>query len=162
MFWNKKSDIVQWTEKMFEHSFKKEWYETYFAIDVHGTILLPNHRKDYLEANFYPYAKETMQLLSARDDIKLIMTTSSYPKEIEFYNNIFISNNIIFDYINENPEIDSTKGFFGYYEKKFYFNIMLEDKAGFRPERDWKQLYKLFKHYEKIKYFPDPNWYMKK
>jgi hypothetical protein len=43
MFWNRKSDIVQWVEKMFEHSFKKEWYETYFAIDVHGTILLPNH-----------------------------------------------------------------------------------------------------------------------
>lgn len=153
------SPITDWIEKMFKHSFKKQWYETYFAIDVHGTIVIPDYRKSKNDdVIFYPYAKETLQLLTQREDIKIIMYTSSYPEEIDNYTKVFKSNNIHFDYINENPEIDSTKGNFGYYVNKFYFNVLLEDKAGFRPDKDWKHIYDLFKKYEELKYFPDKNW----
>jgi hypothetical protein len=154
------SPIVDYIDNMFKNSFKKQWYETYFAIDVHGTILIPDYNKSKKDNDviFYPYAKETLQLLTKRDDIKLIMFTSSYPDEIDFYNNAFKSNNINFDYINQNPEIDSKKGNFGFYDNKFYFNILLDDKAGFRPDVDWKLIYELFKKYEITNYFPDKNW----
>ena len=150
--------IVDWIEKMFRHSFEKRWYETYWAFDVHGVILRPNYRKEHFHATFYPWAKETLQILSKRKDIVLIMFTSSYPAEIEYYYQVFKENDIVFDYINENPEIDSMKGNFGFYEKKFYFNVLCEDKSGFSPEEDWKPIYDLLIKYEKNGLLPDEKW----
>ena len=150
--------MYQWIDKMFDHSFKKEWFETYWAFDIHGTILKPNFRKDHFHAEFYPYAKETLQLLSKRADIVLIMATSSYPNEIEYYQQVFKDNDIHFKYINENPEIDSSKGNFGDYSKKYYFNVMFEDKAGFNPETEWRPVYETLKRYERDGMLPDPKW----
>ena len=150
--------MINWIQKMFAHSFSKEWYETYWAFDIHGVILEPNYRKNSLHATFYPWAKETMQILSERKDIVLIMFTSSYPTEIEYYYKVFKDNDIHFDYINENPAIDSMKGNFGFYEKKFYYNVLFEDKSGFDPESEWKQLYDLFMKYKKDGYIPNKEW----
>jgi len=150
--------IDKWIDKMFSHSFEKEWFETYWAFDVHGVILKPNYRKNHFHAEFYPYAKETLQLLSKRPDIILIMFTSSYPEEIQYYYKTFIENGIHFNYVNENPEIDSLKGNFGHYEKKFYFNVLFEDKAGFDPLTDWEPVYNLLKRYEETGYLPNPEW----
>ena len=149
--------------RLFDHSFKKEWYETYWAFDVHGVILKPDYRKEnkFKEAEFYPYAKETLQLISQRKDIILIMWTSSYPNEIEIYKKIFEANNIHFKYVNENPEISDAKGSFGYYEKKFYFNLMFDDKASFNPYEDWYEMYYTLKDYNDRNILPDPKWSMK-
>lgn len=152
---NKKSTVVQWAEKMFEHANKKEWFETYHAIDIHGTVSKPDYRKDSKKIIYYPFAKKTLQLMSEREDIKLIMFTSSYPDEIEKYNKFFKNDNINFNYINENPEISIDNGAFGYYEDKFYFNLLLEDKAGFDPNSDWELLYNYFKSTE---YRPNKKW----
>lgn len=152
------SSIVKWINKMFAHSFNKEWYETYWAFDVHGVILRPNNRKNSTYAEFYPFAKETLKMISDRPDIVMILSTSSYPSEIEYYYQIFVENGIQFKYINENPDIDSLKGNFGFYEKKFYFNAMFEDKAGFDPDTDWEEVYNLLKYYESINYFPSKAW----
>lgn len=154
--------IIKWIEKMFKYSFSKEWYETYWAIDVHGVIFRPNHRRNSRYAEFYPFAKETLQILSNRPDIVLIMFTSSYPEEVIYYNNILKENGIIFKYINDNPEIDSSKGNFGFYDKKFYFNVLFDDKAGFDPETEWEQIYHLLLEYETTNYKPNPNWTTKK
>jgi len=150
--------IVDWIRKMFKHSFEKEWFHTYWGFDIHGTILIPTFRKDSYDSDFYPWAKETLQLISKRKDVVMILYTSSYPKEIEHYIQVFNENNIHFKYINENPEIDTAKGNFGHYEDKFYFNVLFEDKAGFDPETEWKQVYDLFKQYEADSYLPDPKW----
>ena len=150
--------LVHWIEKMFDHAFKKEWYETYWAFDVHGVILKPNYRKNHLYAEFYPWAKETLRLMSQREDIVMIMFTSSYPEEIEYYTKVFKENGIEFKYVNENPDIDSSKGNFGFYEKKFYFNVLFEDKAGFDPEKEWKPIYDFFIKQEREGRLPDPNW----
>ena len=150
--------MIDWIKKMFAHSFEKEWFETYWAFDIHGTILVPTFRKDSYDSEFYPYAKETLQLLTKRDDIVLIISTSSYPEEIEHYQKVFKENNIHFKYINENPDIDSSKGNFGYYEDKFYFNVLIEDKAGFVPEEEWRPILLLLAYYESTNYLPDPNW----
>jgi hypothetical protein len=150
--------MYKWIDKMFQHAFEKEWFDTYWAFDIHGTILIPTFRKDSYDSDFYPWAKETLQLISARNDIVLILSTSSYPEEIEHYQKVFKENNIHFKYVNENPEIDTAKGNFGYYKDKFYFNVLLEDKAGFNPETEWYQIYSLLKQYEKVEFLPDPKW----
>lgn len=150
--------IVDYIKKMFENSFKKEWYETYWAIDLHGTILTPTYKDPKSIGKFYPYAKETLQLLTKRPDIKLIMWTSSFPEEILRYENELSSHGIKFDAVNKNPQISSRNGNFGYYEDKFYFNVLIDDKAGFDPHVEWKQIYDYLIECEKNNYLPNPEW----
>jgi hypothetical protein len=150
--------MIDYIQKMFANSFKKEWYETYWAIDLHGTIVKPNYKDVSWPAEYYPYAKKTLQLLTKRPDIKMILWTSSFPHEIEEYVEKFKEDEIFFDGVNENPGISSKNGNFGFYEKKFYCNIMLDDKAGFNPEVEWEQLYTYLLSCEKNNYLPDPKW----
>ena len=147
--------ILKWIKEMFEHAEKKKWFETYWSFDIHGTISKPDYRKDNKEIIYYPYAKETLKILSERKDIIMIMNTSSYPDELEIYKKQFKNDNINFNYFGENPEVTSAGGSFGYYKTKFYFNVEFEDKAGFDPKRDWKFLYEYFLNTE---YRPNENW----
>lgn len=158
---NYKPALLYWLEQMFKHSEEKEWYETYHAFDIHGVISKPDYRKtgEEFKINYYPYAKETLQFLTKnRPDMILFIMTSSYPKEIDCYMRQFEKDNIFFKYVNENPEITDTKGSFGYYDKKPYFNSYWEDKAGFRPDKDWKPIYKYF---TTSAYKPNPEWSFK-
>jgi hypothetical protein len=148
--------IVNYIQKMFNHSFEKQWYETYWAFDLHGTIIKPTYKGT--EVIYYPWAKKTLQLLTTRQDIKMILWTSSYPEEITQYIGKFFYDKIRFDAVNENPGISSKHGNFGYYENKFYFNVLLDDKAGFDPETEWKEIYDYLIECEKNNYLPNPNW----
>ena len=144
---------------MFKHAMLKRWYETFWAFDIHGTILVPTFKKNSKDSKFYPWAKETLQYMDKyRPDIVKILLTSSYPEEIEYYDKVFKQNDINFTFINENPKVKSHLGNFGYYEKKFYFNVSIEDKAGFVPEIEWFQIYSLLKKYEGTDEIPDPKW----
>lgn len=146
---------------MFKHSFEKEWYETFWSFDIHGTILVPSFKKNSKDSDFYPWAKETLQLISDRKDIIMIINTSSYPEEIKHYEEVFKKNNIHFRFINKNPLVRSNLGNFGYYEKKFYFNVSFEDKSGFDPLLEWKPIYDLLTKYKKENYLPNPKWTIK-
>jgi hypothetical protein len=130
--------IIRAIENCMQHAKVKNWPRTYWAFDVHGTILKPNYIHDEISREFYPYAKEVMQLLSKRDDIVRILYTCSYPIEIEQYIAYFKENDIHFHFINENPEV--ANGGYGYYVDKFYFNVLMDDKAGFDGESDWKKI----------------------
>ena len=83
-----------------------------------------------------------MKYLSKRSDICLILNTCSHPHEIEKYLEFFKARDIHFKYVNENPEVPNNA--LGCYDDKFYFNILLEDKAGF-IESDWYVIYTFFK-----------------
>lgn len=150
--------ILDWIDKMFRHAEKREWFETYWAFDLHGVISKPDYRKKSKEIVYYPYAKETLQLMSKRNDIIMILYTSSYPEEVDKYMEVFESDNIHFKYVNENPDISDAKGSFGYYYNKPYFNVLFEDKAGFRADIDW---YHIHKYFVNTKYVPDPSWTFK-
>ena len=150
--------VANQIQKTFDVSFKKEWYDTYWAFDLHGTILIPSYDLNEEGMVFYPYAKEALKLISKRDDIRMILYTCSYPKEIKKYLNFFAKAGIFFEHVNSNPGISSNMGNFGYYEDKFYFNVLFEDKAGFDPMKEWKEIFELMEHYEKEKILPDPKW----
>jgi len=155
--------LLTWIEKMFKHAEEKQWYETYFLFDIHGTISLPDYRKGIKKIPsepsrviYYPYAKETLQLLSkTRPDIIKIIWSSSYPEELKTYIQVFKKDGINFKYTNENPEISETKGHFGFYDKKPYFNVLFEDKCGFMANNDWAHIYNYFVN---TKYKPNRNW----
>jgi len=150
--------IVKQIKKTFQVSFGKEWYDTYWAFDIHGTIIRPTYNLNKEQIEFYPYAKEALQRISDREDIIMILYTCSYPHEVEKYIEFFEANGIFFQHVNENPGISSNMGNFGFYEDKFYFNVLFEDKAGFQAEEEWEEVYNLMKKYEDDNYLPNPNW----
>jgi hypothetical protein len=126
----------------------KGWARTYWAFDVHGTVLKPTFAGGELSTEFYPFAREAMQLLSTKKDIVRIMYTCSYPHEIIEYIKFFESHGIHFHYVNENPDVCA--GAYGHYDRKFYFNVLFEDKAGFDPFTDWEPVLHLIKNSELI------------
>lgn len=129
--------ILNAINKAFAKVESTAWTKTYWAFDLHETIIKPNWLEGVIPTEFYPYAKEAMQLISTRKDIVRIMYTCSHPNEIVQYKEFFAANDIHFDYVNENPEVINEK--YGYYDKKPYFNVLFEDKAGFDPA-SWKDV----------------------
>lgn len=133
--------IIRAIENCLNQAKLKGWNKTYWAFDIHGTILKPTFKTGVVSTEFYPYAKEVMQILTRQKDIVRILYTCSYPDEIIQYIKYFESFDIRFDYVNENPDVCA--GAYGHYDRKFYFNVLFEDKAGFDPMTDWGEVYEL-------------------
>ena len=135
--------ITKAIQRCLDDAKRKRWDKTYWAFDIHGTLLLPTFKTGVVSTEFYPYAKETMQILSRQKNIIKILFTCSYPEEMVKYLDYFNKHEIYFNYVNKNPDICA--GAYGYYENKFYFNVLFEDKAGFDPLTDWEQVWLLVK-----------------
>ena len=102
---------------------QRGWDRIYFLVDIHDTIF----KATYNEIEKYEWlgqAKEALQKLTETPWIILILWSSSY-------------NDTLKDYINENPEVEN--GSLGCFDKKPYFNVILDDKAGF-SEEDWTKI----------------------
>ena len=122
--------------KVFTKAESNQWDRIYWAFDLHETIIKPNWTREELPLNFYPYAKEALQMISNNPMVVMIMYTCSHPFEISRYLEFFEHHDIHFNYVNENPEVSNQR--YGCYDKKPYFNLLFEDKAGFEAENDWK------------------------
>lgn len=122
---------------------ERGWDKIYVFADIHETIIKPNYDEFVIPEEFYEGAKEVMQFISNTKFFCLIMYTCSWPKENEKYLEYFKANGINFEYVNENPEVKSKA--YGCYDHKPYINVLLEDKAGFDPTEDWKNLSDYFK-----------------
>ena len=118
----------------FELAKKKSWKRVYWAIDLHGVIVKSTYDSS-IPDTFFSKALPTLKTLSKRTDICLILHTCSYPATIDKYLEIFRSLGVIFTYANENPEIKDNE--YSCYVNKVYYNVFLDDKAGFDPETDW-------------------------
>ena len=119
-------------EKQYLRLAEQEWESLYFVVDVHGVILKPDIAKRADE--FYPLAKETLQMLSDRDDVILIMWTASKEEDRKKYLDFFAESGIVFKYCNENPEIPELTTW-GDYRTKMYTNVGLDDKFLFEYSR---------------------------
>jgi len=124
----------------FKEKEKRNWEQLYYYFDIHGTILVPDYDNSTLE--FYPFAKEALQLIHQHPAIVTGLYTCSYPKEITRYVTFFEENDINFKYVNKNPEVANTR--LGCFTEKLYFNVLFEDKASFRPH-EWEGVYNFFK-----------------
>src|SRR6185369_11763062 len=95
--------ITRAIENCFKHAREKGWKKTYWAFDIHGTILKPNYKTNQISREFYPDAIRVMQMISRQEDIVKILYTCSYPHEIKQYQEHFAAHGIHFDYVNVNP-----------------------------------------------------------
>lgn len=115
---------------------RRGWEKIYIAIDLHETLIEGKYNKFNEGAEIYPYAKEFFEWANHRDDIVLILWTSSHKESLDEILPRLEKDGIKFNYINENPECESTE--LCDFKNKFYFNILLDDKAGFQGETDWQ------------------------
>jgi hypothetical protein len=117
---------------------RERGYDTiYWAIDLHGTCLKSNY-----ENGSYEFINEetirALQKISDREDSKIILWSGCYPEEQQKIIKFFDDNMIKVAFFNENPlEASTTTGDFS---KKFYFSILIDDKAGFDPYVDWRNV----------------------
>ena len=118
-------------EKAFADKKERGWTTLYVLIDAHGTAIEPGHDK----VIFYDGALEVLEWFNRRSDFRTILWTSSHKDEIKAIVQAAIDKGVRFDFINSNPlEANSARACF---DRKFYFNIIFDDKAGFEPKTDW-------------------------
>jgi len=122
-------------ERSFKDKAKRGWEKLFVCVDVHDVILEGKYNLMNDGASFMPNAINVLKNLSQRKDIVLIMWTSSYPAPVENLQFWLKASGVNFQYVNENPECPNTT--LCDFNRKFYFNILLDDKAGFVGETDW-------------------------
>lgn len=134
--------------KSYEKMAGRGWDKIYWAVDIHDTIITGNHDHENLPKVFLPFAREALQMLSARKDCVLILYTCGHSWDIHTYLDLFKENGIDFKYVNSNPEVEDTK--YACFRDKFYTNIYLDDKAGFDPECHWEDILEVMKEMSEL------------
>lgn len=114
---------------------KKLWDKVFIMVDVHETILESDYKNDSTKFKYYPKALEALKMLSQDPFYELILWTSCDKARADQYKVEFQNHGIKFKYFNHNPEVPNTS--YAKFDQKFYFNIILDDKAGFEAETDW-------------------------
>ena len=128
-------DIRKAFEAAFVRMREKNWEKIYVAVDIHDTILRACY-DDEETYDYLPLAKETLRMMSLREDVCLILWSSCHRDKLAEYARHFLDDGIRFDYVNENPEVGNTH--LQNFEEKLYMNVGLDDKFGFDAETDWE------------------------
>ena len=112
----------------------RNWDTIYWAVDLHGVCMKSNYEEGVHEF-ISQDAVDTLRLISSLPESKIILWSSAYDDQKPAIIEAFAREKIeIFDF-NQNLEAADTKT--GCFQEKFYFSILLDDKAGFEPETDW-------------------------
>jgi len=122
-------------ERTFKLKAERNWKTIYFAIDAHGTLIKPTYNE---VIEFYPDAIEVVKWLNEKSDIVVILWTASYPTEIAKFLEESFRKGIRFDFVNSNPLEQNSR--LGCFTRKFYANVILDDKCGFEGETDWTEI----------------------
>ena len=114
---------------------ERNWDKIYVAVDWHDVICESNYSEDGAYG-FIEDAIPALQEASHNKAICLILYSCSYIATAEdFMRHCRKKYGINFDYFNCNPEVKNTN--YGEFGKKFYYDLLLDDKAGFDASTDW-------------------------
>lgn len=106
------------------------WDKIYLAVDIHGTVAPPDFRNHPFQ--LYDVVLAPLREISMYPEVCIILFSCCHPPEYPKYMQLFRQDEIVVSYFNENPEVANTET--GCFNKgKFYYNVIFEDKAGFRP-----------------------------
>lgn len=119
----------------------RNWDKVYWAIDLHETCIRSNYGKGSYEF-LGDYVVRALQKISERPETVIILWSSVHADEEADIIEFFANNGIRVSYFNHNPEVSNTAH--GNFDTKFYFSILLDDKAGFNYELDWFKIFDLF------------------
>jgi hypothetical protein len=115
----------------------RNWDTIYWAIDLHGVCLESNYAKG-VHTFISEEAINTLRLIGSLKESKIIIWSSVHEKDKQAIIDLFIENGIPVHGFNSNPSEADTKT--GCFKEKFYFSVLLDDKAGFDPAVHWKEI----------------------
>jgi hypothetical protein len=122
--------------RAFREKKEKGWQRLYWCIDLHDVVIEGKYNKFNEGAQIYPNAKEFFQWANKRDDTILILWSSSHSDALDKILLTLGEQGIRFHFVNTNP-LEKNNHLCDF-NKKLYFNILLDDKAGFEGVTDWK------------------------
>ena len=130
-------NIIRAFEAAFYRAKENNWDYIVVLVDIHDTIFKATYSKE----DNYEYigkAKDALQVMSARKDIKIILWSSTFSK-VQYILKLD-KDNIIIDAFNRNIDgIENTE--IACFDEKPYFNVGIDNAFGFDPERDWNDIY---------------------
>lgn len=130
-------DIIGAFEAAFNRAKEKNWDYIVVLVDIHDTIFKGTYSKEE-NYEYLGKAKEALQLMSARKDIKIILWSSTFNKA-KYLLRLY-KDNIIVDAFNKNIDgIENTE--IACFDEKPFFNIGIDNAFGFDPEQDWNHIY---------------------
>jgi hypothetical protein len=127
--------ISQIIRHAYEQKVIRKWEYLTWCFDLHDTAIVGKYNKMNAGATIYPYARDVLDFLYTSKFNKTILWTSSYNESIQ---DILKRFDLKFHYINENPLCSNTE--MCDFSKKFYFNLLFDDKSGFQGEYDWLEI----------------------
>lgn len=122
-------------ERAFNDKKRRNWEKLFVCVDVHDVILEGKYNLMNEGASYMPNSLKVLWNWSQRSDISLILWSSSHITPTAKVLDDLAKHGVYFDYVNSNPECQNTT--LCDFSKKFYFNILLDDKAGFEGATDW-------------------------
>lgn len=118
----------------YDKSIKRNFNHIYIALDLHETVFEPTYSKG--DFNFYPGVLQSLKILNGYKELKIIISSSLLDEDKIKLLQFFKEHEIDILAINENPnELDTS---YASFKEKYYFSILIDDKAGFDPLTDWK------------------------
>jgi len=117
--------------RMFQDKIIKKWNKLYIAIDLHNTIAYKNGSN----LSYFKDAITTLIELSKKEYIVLILFTSTHPPAAQSVITYLGKMGIKFKYLNSNPEC--ANNIVADFSDKFYYNLLIDDRAGFNPLTEW-------------------------
>lgn len=129
--------IIDAFKKAYATKLARNWNKIFVAVDLHDTIFKSDYGKEFATDWVNAEALIALQKMSMDPEICLIMYTCSHQKNIDLYMEELAKHDIHFEYANWNPEVPNT--LLSDFSGKFYFNIMIDDKAGFVVD-EWKDI----------------------
>ncbi|HET8688959.1 MAG TPA: hypothetical protein VFM18_20305 [Methanosarcina sp.] len=135
--------IIKAIENAYKKAEERNWDRIYFAIDVHDTILKSNYQDGSYEF-WNDSSRYALHMLSMRKEVRIILWSSASKEEQEKIATFLYRHGCIVDFFNENPEQPNTS--YADFSEKFYFSVLLDDKAGFDPDTDWDKIIEFYKY----------------
>lgn len=129
--------ILRAIKRAYDVMEERNWDTVYWAVDLHGTVITSNY-----ESGTYEYineeAKLALQAISNLPETKLILWSSMHV--FDQFNVIALlkQDGIDVTWFNQNPAVANTAT--GCFDRKFYFSVLVDDKAGFDPS-EWAEVH---------------------
>lgn len=121
--------------RAFQQKKEKGYDKLYWAIDLHDVIIEGKYNKFNEGREFFPDALRVLKWLKNRADMRWILFSCSHDDAVENICSWLTDHGIAPYYFNANPDFTTSE--LCNFTKKFYFSILLEDKAGFEGATDW-------------------------
>jgi hypothetical protein len=127
---------VRAIENAYIKTAKRKWDRVYWALDLHDTCIKATYEanKPHTYEWINPYVKSALKRLQAHPETCLILWSSVHEAEKVHYLNFFANEGIHVSGFNHNPFETGSESCC--VDEKFYFSILVDDKAGF-DQSEW-------------------------